>query len=268
MYMLKRSAAATLLLFLTAFSFAGPSPVRAEMTLKQGLAWRDHGANTLITTLHVEASDRSKMRAILAKDGVARMERLKAQGILRRYRILFSRYADSNWDAMLVLDFASDKALASWKAVEADSPAGLPPDAAKLAKDVQTQLVDMVLGDTIPSKPGDPAPVFLAVPYDVIVSNDDYIRYAHGYIGPQTKEWVKAGIVGTYDLYVSRFPVGRSWSSMVFYAYKGDAGLAQRDAVSQTAHDRLMQNESWKTWNDGKMKLRSERAPVIADILN
>jgi hypothetical protein len=235
----------------------------------QAADWRDQGARSLIISYRAQPADKLALRAAMQATEVPRLKALKASGELESYRLLAARYLDAGgWDFMLILDFKDAEALARWKRVEAQAPAGLPPAALKRVTWVESVPTDRMFANAAPAKAGEPAPVYLVVPYDYLVSVDEYLAYVKGYLVPQTDGWIQEGALQSYGVYLARYPAGRVWSAQLVLAYRGDAGLARRDATTRTVRARLTATSpEWKAYADNKQKLRTEKQPVVADLI-
>lgn len=233
----------------------------------QGADWRAQGPRALIVTYRVPPARRIAFRAAVRATTLPRLERLRKAGELDSYHVLANRYVDSaSWDMMLILDFHDSAALARWRRVEAQAPAGLAPQALQLVSAAETAPADPMFGRSAPSRPGDAAPVYLVVPYVYFVSEDEYLAYAAGYLVPQVNGWIAAGALNSYEVYLPRYPAGRDWSALLVLAYRGDAGLARRDAVVQAVRAHLAATSpQWKAFGQNKQKLRTEKQAVIAD---
>jgi hypothetical protein len=252
-------ALAALFLALGAYAPAGAVDRSAD--------WRDQGPRALVMTYRVAPGDRPAFKAAVRAATLPRLERLKAAGELTAYHVLANRYVDSaGWDVMMILDFRDSAALARWRTVEEEAPAGLAPPALKLLASAESAPSDQMFGNAAPSKPGDPPPVYLVVPYDYLVSTDEYLAYVKGYLVPQTEGWMGEGALQSYGVYLPRYPAGRVWSAQLVLGYRGDAGLARRDAVVRSVRAHLTATSpEWKAFADNKQKLRTEKQPVVAD---
>lgn len=228
---------------------------------------REDGPLGLITTVQTAAVDRAELRRMLLKQGLPQLERLKREGRVQDYRVLFSRYADSEgFDALVQLSFARYADVARWREVEGTRPGGLPQEALRLIKTMATVPVDrMREGD---AKALSKQPTFLVIPYDYFVSTNDYLKYLDGYVIPQFNGWIDEGVVSRYGLYFSRYAAGRPWASMFLLEYRDDAALGQRDVAVGKVRARLAASPEWRAIADNKQKIRVERAPVIADQLS
>jgi len=215
----------------------------------------------------VAPGDKTAFKADIRAETLPRLARLKAVGELADYHVLANRYLDgAGWDVMMLLDFASPAALARWRAVEEQAPGGLAPAALRLLASAETAPADDMFDRAAPARPDDPAPVYLVVPYDYVVSTDEYLNYVKGYLVPQTDGWIQEGALSRYAVYLPRYPAGRAWSAQLVLAYRGDEGLARRDAVVRTVRGRLAASDvEWKAFSDNKQKIRTEKQPVIAD---
>jgi len=226
---------------------------------------RQQSPTGLIISYSVAPQDRSAFLAALAHDETAKLETLRSQGTIAHYRLLWSRYADNvNWDAMLILDLDTKAGIAGWAKVEATSPGGLTPTAVKFVKRIDTAPMDIMRSkrDASPAKP-----VYLVVPYDYLISVNEYVKYVDGYVVPQMEGWIGEHALQGYDFLLSRYPAGRPWSSMLLLDYRGDEGLGMRDAVVARVRAGLASNATWKAFSDNKQQIRDERAPIVADML-
>ena len=234
----------------------------------RGSDWRAQGPRALIMTYRVAPAHRIAFMAAVHASTLPRLEKLRKAGELDSYHVLASRYVDDSagWDMMLILDFHDSAALARWRRVEAQTPAGLAPQALRLVSAVETAPADLMFGRAASSRSRDPAPVYLVVPYAYFVSEDEYLTYAAGYVVPQVDGWLDAGALDSYELYLTRYPAGRDWSALLVLAYRGDAGLARRDAVVAATRARLAATApQWNAFAQQKQKLRTEKQAVIAD---
>jgi hypothetical protein len=221
-------------------------------------------ASSLVITYHVAPLNRSALRRELEKAGLDQFQRWKNDGILKNYRLLFSRYADAdNWDAMALLTFASAAELARWKEVEQSAPGGLPPKALALVSAIHSAPVTLARSKSVAGTPT--KPVFLVIPYVTLVSVGDYLTYADGYVIPQFDGWIDEAVLAQYELFLSSFPAGRPWSAMVILEYKDEAALARRNAVVAKVRARLKEIPEWKAISDNKKSVRDEKQVVIAD---
>lgn len=229
--------------------------------------WREEGPRTLVMTYRAPPAARLSFRDDVRAETLPRLAALKAAGDLDSYHVLVSRYADAqSWDMMAILTFHSPAALARWRAVEAAAPAGLGPKALKLVGQVESAPGD-VMREKVSPQPTAEAPVYLVVPYDYLVSTDSYLAYVDGYLLPQVDGWVEEGAISSYGIFLPRYAAGRSWSSLLILAYRGDAGLARRDSVVKSVRARLAEVPEWKAFADNKAKIRDEKVPMIADEL-
>lgn len=229
--------------------------------------WREHGARSLVMTYRAPPEARPELKRSVRAATLPRLEKLRAAGELSDFHVLASRYVDAaGWDLMLILDFKDEAALARWRAVEEEAPAGLAPAALKLVSKVESAPSDAMFAKSASARPGDPAPVYLVVPYDYLVGVDDYLSYVGGYLVPQADGWMEAGALSSYAVYLPRYPAGRSWAALLVLGYRGDDGLARRDATTRAVRARLMASSpEWKAFADNKQKIRTEMQPVVAD---
>lgn len=222
-------------------------------------------APTLVVSLYTKPVERAALRAALASAQAQALRQWRGQGILSGYTLLFSRYADRNsWDAMEILHFPDDAALASWRSIERATPGGLGPRALGLVESMETTVVD-----TVRSGGGHAAanPAILVIPYAMLVPTDEYLRYLDGYTVPQLRGWIAAGVLDGFDIAVCRFPGGRRWNALLTLRYRDDAALARRASVVESVRAQLAADPKWKALSDDKKSRRTERAITEADLL-
>lgn len=214
---------------------------------------------------------RLPLKKYMERKGLKQLERWRKDGLLKNYKVLFSRYVDSNnWDMMTFLEFPGVKELAQWREIEARMPAGLAPEALAFVKAVHSNPVDRFFHSTASDgniQSGKDSSVFLIIPYDYLVSTNEYLKYAAGYIVPQFDGWIQEGIVTRYDIYLGRYAVDRHWSSLLVLEYKNDEALGLRERTIAKVRARLRENPEWKAISDNKDKIRVGRSYIMADEL-
>ncbi len=225
---------------------------------------REGGPRSIILTYHTPPTNRLAFRQELEGPGARQLQGWKEEGVLQSYQLLFNRYVDSaNWDAMAVLFFAKDSDVERWKQIEMDSPAGLTPKALTLTSAIDTIPADVMRQNGKSARDS----VFLVIPYEYLVPVNEYLQYLDDYTLPQLDGWMQEGVLAHYDVYLARYPAGRPWQSLLVLEYKGDKGLAARDAAVAKVRGKLKDNPKWKAISDSKKNVRNERPPVIADPL-
>jgi hypothetical protein len=225
---------------------------------------REVGPRALVITYHTLPANRIAFRKEL-EESARQWERWKGNGVLESYRVVYSRYIDSaNWDAMALLTLAGDAGMAGWKKIELEAPAGLSPKALSLTTSVDTVPADLMRQNGSAQAQNS---VFVVIPYETVVSLDDYLAYLDGYVLPQTEGWMEEGVLGRYGVYIARYPAGRPWQSLLVLEYKNDEALGGRDAAVAKVRTRLRENPKWKAINDSKKSVRIEKQPVLADQL-
>ncbi|SFH67901.1 hypothetical protein SAMN04515618_101702 [Collimonas sp. OK307] len=224
------------------------------------------GPLSLIITYHSTPANRVALREEMEKSRKGLFQHWKEQGILKDYRLLFNRYVDSgSWDAMALLTFSNPADAERWNKVEQANPAGLSKKALALTTAIDTAPADLVRNNAVANAPLHPT--LMVIPYETMVSADEYLKYADGYVIPQFEGWIQEGVLSRYGIYVNRYAAGRPWSTMVILEYKNDAALGAREAVVAKVRARLKENPEWKAISDSKKNVRAEKLAVIADSL-
>ena len=226
---------------------------------------RAAGPRALVIMYHTLPANRIAFRKEL-EESTRQWQRWKESGVLQSYRVLYSRYIDSaNWDAMALITLAGDAGMEGWKKIEQEAPAGLSARALSLTTSIETVPADLMRQSGAAQTP--PNSVLLVIPYETVVSLDEYLAYLDNYVLPQTDGWMEEGILARYGVYISRYPAGRPWQSMLVLEYKNDEALGARDAVVAKVRTRLKENPKWKAISDSKKSVRIEKQPVLADPL-
>lgn len=236
------------------------------MGAAHGAEQRADGPLSLIISYHASPANRAALRQALQGEGAKGFQHWKQEGVLRDYHLLFGRYADDdNADAVAVLTFADYAALSRWNKIEQTAPGGLPHGALALASSIQTAPADMVRSGGSDAAAADS--VFMVIPYQLMIPESEYVKYADGYVIPQFEGWIKEGVLKRYEILVDRYAAGRPWSTMVLLEYRNDAALGKREAVVARVRARLKDDPQWKAISDDKKHIRNELQLVIADPL-
>lgn len=228
---------------------------------------RDGGPLALVITYHATPANRAALRKAMEESELPQFERWKKEGVLKDARILFNRYADSaTFDAMALITFAGYADLESWNAIEKASPGGLSPRALALVSSIETAPADMMREKAAANAP--PNATYLVIPYEYLVSANEYLAYLDGYTVPQLDGWMEEGVLSRYGILLARYPAGRPWNSLLVLEYKDDAALGARDVTTAKVRARLKDNPKWKAISDAKKNVRNEKPPVIADVVS
>jgi len=217
-------------------------------------------AGTFVVVYQAAPANRVAFLRELESSGAKQLQRWKDEGALRGYRLLVSRHIDSRtWDAMAILTL---KDAARWKKIEREFPAGLPANVLALTSAIETVPASLVRHG-VHAKATEP--VFLVIPYEVVVPTPEYVAYLDDYVLPQFDGWAEAGVLASHAVYLARYPAGRAWQSLLVLEYRSDQALATRDAVVAKVRAHLAVNAKWKAMSENKKKVRAEKAPVLAD---
>ena len=222
------------------------------------------GPTTLTLAYHTAPGDRIALREYMQVTGLKQLAGWKEQGLVKDYRVYWSRYADSlNWDMLQVLQFADTAKVSEWKKVEARFPGGLPVSVAKLCTAIHTNPADLhfAAGEASPTS------VFLIIPYDYQVSTAEYLKYVKAYITPQYDGWIAEKVLASYQIYLGRFPVSRYWSALMILEYRDEEALGTREKTSNKVRAKLRENPEWKAIHESKQNVRVTRQYVMADLL-
>jgi hypothetical protein len=225
------------------------------------------GPTSILVTYRCEPASRPAFRTYLQKDLLARLDKLKAAGMLRGYQILFNSFTTTmTWDAMAVLHFADYAKTQRWKDIERTQPGGLDAAGLQLAKSIDTYSADLPWQGQA-DDPGDAAQgVYYVIPYEYS-SADQYRKYVDAYVIPQVKGWMKEGVLAGYQIFMNRYQVGRPWDSLFVYHYRDLESFGRRDQTVAKVRLTLVNDPEWKRLSDIKQTLRTESENTIAEAL-
>jgi hypothetical protein len=226
------------------------------------------GPTQLLISYRAAAADRPAFRAYLLGEETALLEKLQRDGTLKSYQILFNPFVTTGtWDAMTVLNFSSYAATQRWKEIERTAPGGLSGIGLKLAKPLQTYSADLAWEGAA----RDPLPpaqrVVYVIPYSY-GSLDQYKAYVDGYVIPQVKGWLAAGVISRYAIYLNRYSVGDPWDALFVYEYRDLDSFGKREETVAKVRDTLKSDPTWKHLSDIKATIRSESENTITEILS
>jgi hypothetical protein len=226
------------------------------------------GPRQLLITYRSQPADRPAFRAYLQGEESVMLEKLKSEGVLKNYQILFNPFVTTGtWDAMTVLSFSSYGATQRWKEVERKFPGGLNATGLKLAKPLQTYSADLAWEGAADDPGPESKHVFYVIPYSYN-SLDQYKAYVDGYVIPQVQGWIKEGVLSRYALYLNRYSVGDPWDALFIYEYRDLDSFGKREETVAKVREPLRLNPTWKHLNDIKSTIRSESENTIAEAIS
>ena len=222
---------------------------------------------SLVEAISTTPANRAALREDLVASQASRLAAWRAQGVLKSYRLLFNRYADTgSWDAMEILTFADPAAQARWNAIERTSPAGLDARALALATAISSTPSDLARRGAARSSAAAGGPL-LVIPSDALVSVPEYLKYVDGYTVTKMQGWMDEGVLAGFGLHVGRYYAGRPWTALLVLQYRDEAALARRDEVVAKVRARLANDPAWKAISDNKKAMRAEKQLAVADQL-
>jgi hypothetical protein len=211
---------------------------------------------------------RTALRDRMVQSGVARFERWKKEGILKDYHILFNSYLDSEtYDMVSLLSFAKYADVERWREIEKEMPGGLTPDALRLITSAVTTPLDLTRTGASKTPAVKGKSVWFLIPYDYVVSTDDYVKYLDTYVIPQVDGWIGENVLARYSIYIGRYSTGRAWSSFFVLEYRDAAAFGLREATVNKVRAKLKSNPNWLAASENKQKIRTEKQTIIAEEL-
>jgi hypothetical protein len=225
------------------------------------------GPTHILITYRSEPASRPAFRTYLQRDMLARLEKLKREGVLRSYQILFNPFTTADtWDAMTILSFTRYVDTLRWKQIERTAPGGLNAAGLRLAKPVDTYSADLPWEGQADDPGSEGDSVYYAIPYEYAAA-DQYRKYVDAYVIPQVTGWMREGILSGYRLFMNRYPVGPAWDSLFVFRYRNLEAFGQRDEIISRVRQTLVDQPTWKHWSDIKQTIRTESANTIAEAL-
>lgn len=223
------------------------------------------GMTTLILEYKATPANRLSLYTYMHEEGLDQLEKWKREGKLKDFKVLFSRYVDNQaWDMMTVINFTDTAQAGRWKDIERLQPAGLPPKSLALVHSIDTNPADQWFEGGKSTANG----VYLVIPYDYLISTEQYVSYLQGYLLPQLSGWLNDGALSRYNVFLGRFAVSRNWSSLLILEYNGEEGIAARERTTQKVRASLAaSNPAWLEWSKDKSKIRTARQYILADEL-
>ena len=229
---------------------------------------RANGPLSLAITYRCDPKNRTNLRQHMLTAGVKNFERWKTDGILHDYKILFNSYLDSDtFDMMALLSFTKYSDVDRWREIEKKWPGGLSGPALEYITSAVTTPVD-ALRQAASERPAQPGKsVYFIIPYDYVVSTDDYVKYLDTYVIPQVDGWIAENVLASYKICIGRYATGRPWASLFVLEYRDAAAFGLREATVAKVRERLKTNPSWLAASENKQKIRVEKQTVVAEEL-
>ncbi|HEV3201533.1 MAG TPA: hypothetical protein VGZ73_26720 [Bryobacteraceae bacterium] len=229
---------------------------------------RSTGPQSLIIAYRSNPDQRPALRRLMAASGVARFEDWKKQGILRDYHILFNSYLDSEtYDMLALLTFRQYSDVSKWREIEKEMPGGLSSDTLKLITSAVTYAADAVRQGSSAETPERGQSTYFIIPYDYLVSTDEYVKYLDTYVIPQVKGWIEADVLAGYTIYLGRYATSRPWSSLFVLEYRSAEAFGRREATVAKVREKLRANAQWRAASENKQKVRVEKQTIVAEEL-
>lgn len=224
------------------------------------------GPRNLLITYRSEPADRPAFRAYLQAEGKVQLDKLKHEGVLDRYQILFNPFVRSGtWDAMTVLTFKRYTDTQRWKDIERTMPGGLTPKGLRLAKPIETLSADLTWSGG-EEKADSHDSVYYVIPYEYVAA-DPYRKYVDGYVIPQLSGWLREGVLNSYRIFMNRYPVGPTWDALFVYQYRDLESFGRREETVAKVRKTLVDDPVWKQLSDIKQTLRTESENTIAEAI-
>lgn len=218
----------------------------------------------LIITYKSKAGERLHFLSLMRTEGVAQFERWKKDGIFTDYQLLEPAYAAAGLntpDLYAVIRFSHFTDLAAWQKIEKTLPGGLPLDLQNIAWADTSGTADVVKEAS--ASPSTKDSQFFVLTYSVLIPMPAYHRYALGYAVPQFDEWMKAGVLNSYTVFINQNPAGAPWHSFILLEYKNIEALGRREVIKDQAREELAAtNPEWKKWSEDKTNIRNEQTAV------
>ncbi len=166
----------------------------------------------LIVQYRCAPGQRAEFRDRVVHEALPQFERWRTAGILSGYRLLYSRYVNTDtWDMMAILTFPTYDDVERWRRSERYAPGGLPPSALALTLYVNSYPVDVTESRT--GEEPSIRPVFLVLPYANRMQASSL---------PGLEAELRHGDLVRLDVFRQHYDAGRPWSSVMVLEYKND----------------------------------------------
>jgi hypothetical protein len=226
------------------------------------------GPLNLLISYRSEPVNRPAFRTYLQKEGRARLEKFKHDGVLESYLVLFNPVTNSGtWDALIVLKFARYADTRRWMDIERTAPGGLSAAGLRLAKPVDSYFADLRWQGATDEAATERDSIYYVIPYEYSNAGE-YEKYVDAYVVPQVKGWMREGVLSSYRLFMNRFGTGRPWDSLFVYQYRDLEAFGRRDEIVSKVRGTLVGDPVWKHYSDIKQTLRTESENTIAEDLD
>jgi len=139
----------------------------------------------------------------------------------------------------------------------------------KLAKPVAEYSADLTWQGDAQDPGSTDGHIFYVIPYTYLSSVGQYKSYVDGYVIPQVKGWLKAGVLSRYRIYLNRYPVGdpEPWDVLFIYEYRSLEAFGRRDETLAAVRQTLRSDPNWTKLSQTKSGLRTESENTIAEAL-
>ena len=241
----------------------------AALALSLGLAHAanplDSGPTTLTMAYHTRPGDRLALKDYMRVTGLKQFAGWRDQGIIKDYRVYWSRYADSlNWDMLVVVQFADTK-----KVVGVEEDRGALSRRASRSAWRSSAPRSTPIPRTCTSAAASRRPTRCSSSSRTTTSSPrrEYLKYVQSYITPQYDGWIGEKVLAGYQIYLGRFPVSRYWSALMILEYRTRRRSACASRPSNKVRAKLRENPEWKAIHESKQNVRVTRQYVMADLL-
>lgn len=258
----------SLLAVTTALCALGPTDTRAQTPGERARGRGGEGEAHLVLTYMCPVQNRPAFRAYMETKGVAQFEQWRKEGAVKNYLILFSHFANAQLEDMwVILDFEKFSDVGRWQAIERKFPGGLAAEALALGSPKTCVYTDKGWSGGKPN-PDQTKSAYMMIPYETLVSADEYADFVNRYVEPQLKGWLKSGIMHTYAVHIEQNPTNAPWDSLLVFEYDGLRGIALRDVVKQQVRDNELKNDpGYKHFSPIKRTIRKELQPTTFDAI-
>jgi hypothetical protein len=109
--------------------------------------------------------------------------------------------------------------------------------------------------------------VYFIIPYDYLISTEDYIGYLDAYVIPQLNGWMEENVLAGYNILISRYSTSRPWGSLFVLEYHDHDAFGKRESTVANVREKLKKNPAWVAASENKQKVRIEKQTIIAEEL-
>ena len=244
--------------------------VMAGMAFSASAQIKNNGPMSIVVAYKSSPDKRPAFRQYVQTKLVPRLVQWKADGAIKDFQVFaaaFSGQRVGNLDIALILDFENFAGTEKWRALERKMPGGLSVEGMALGW-AEHAMLTYPVGEGRAKQHNAATAIPVLGFYEATVGDAEYVQYARGYVEPQFKGWLEAGILSAYRMFMihpGQNPGSVPYTFLVVKQYRDATALSDSDAVKEKVRQELEKITQWKALSDVKSTKRKARGFVIAE---